>query len=116
MVTPGRRGYLNHLTVLPDYRRQGTATRLVQSCLSQLQQQSIDKCHLFILNDNEAAYKFWLKRLLAPTLGHCNDVAYLIKVFKCLIQLFYCAAYPPSTGKASPVTKDDLLDSNQSTA
>ncbi|OKH39261.1 hypothetical protein NIES2101_35510 [Calothrix sp. HK-06] len=45
----GRRGYLYHLAVLPDYRRQGISTKLVQSCLSQLQQQIIGKWHLFIV-------------------------------------------------------------------
>ncbi|BDA69574.1 N-acetyltransferase [Rivularia sp. IAM M-261] len=58
----GRRGYLNHLAVLPDYRRQGIATKLVQSCLSQLQKQGIDKCHLFILSENDAASSFWSKQ------------------------------------------------------
>ncbi|MBW4602941.1 MAG: GNAT family N-acetyltransferase [Calothrix sp. FI2-JRJ7] len=57
----GRRGYLNHLAVLADYHRQGIGTKLVQSCLSQLQQQSIGKCHLFILNKNDVACKFWSK-------------------------------------------------------
>jgi ribosomal protein S18 acetylase RimI-like enzyme len=32
----GRRGYLQHLVVLPQYRRQGIANALVERCLSSL--------------------------------------------------------------------------------
>ena len=55
----GRRGYLQHLLVLPEYRGQGIAKRLVQSCLSSLQALGIDKCHLDVLIGNASAARYW---------------------------------------------------------
>lgn len=42
----GRRGYLQHLVVLPQYRRQGIANGLVERCLSSLEKHGILKCHI----------------------------------------------------------------------
>lgn len=55
----GRRGYLHHLAVASAYRRQGIATRLVEACLAALHQEGMEKCHLFIYADNQAARAFW---------------------------------------------------------
>jgi ribosomal protein S18 acetylase RimI-like enzyme len=55
----GRRGYLQHLLMLPDYRGQGIADRLVQRCLSALEALGIGKCHLDVLKSNHAAAQFW---------------------------------------------------------
>ena len=55
----GRRGYLNHLAVHPDYRRQGLARALVEKCLATLETIGIAKCHLFILNKNTEGARFW---------------------------------------------------------
>ena len=55
----GRRGYIHHLAVRPDCRRQGLGRRLVDSCLLALQQASIQKCHLFIFNTNHTGIGFW---------------------------------------------------------
>jgi putative acetyltransferase len=55
----GRRGYLHHLAVHPDYRRQGIGRRLVDECLSRLSNSGIKKCHLFIFNDNYEGIRFW---------------------------------------------------------
>jgi putative acetyltransferase len=55
----GRRGYLHHLAVAPAFRRQGIATRLVEACLDALQQEGMEKCHLFIFANNHAARAFW---------------------------------------------------------
>ncbi|HEX8540223.1 MAG TPA: GNAT family N-acetyltransferase [Pseudomonas sp.] len=55
----GRRGYLQHLVVLPEYRRQGIATSLVQHCLSSLEAQGILKCHLDVFKTNAAAAQYW---------------------------------------------------------
>lgn len=55
----GRRGFLHHLAVARDYRRQGLARVLVERCLSQLQRIGIQKCHGFVFADNNAALEFW---------------------------------------------------------
>jgi N-acetylglutamate synthase len=55
----GRRGYIYHLAVYPDYRRQGIGCNLVDRCLKVLIDSGIRKCHIFILNDNVAGIEFW---------------------------------------------------------
>jgi N-acetylglutamate synthase len=55
----GRRGYIHHLMVHPDYRRQGLGQSLVSRCMFALTRIGIQKCHLFIFEDNEAGQKFW---------------------------------------------------------
>ncbi|SEQ30728.1 Ribosomal protein S18 acetylase RimI [Pseudomonas sp. NFACC02] len=55
----GRRGYLQHLLVLPEFRRQGIANRLVERCLSSLEALGIGKCHLDVFKTNEAAARYW---------------------------------------------------------
>jgi ribosomal protein S18 acetylase RimI-like enzyme len=55
----GRRGYLQHLVVAPEYRRQGLAASLVERCLSGLEQEGIVKCHLDVIKTNTAAAQYW---------------------------------------------------------
>lgn len=55
----GRRGYIHHLMVHPDYRRKGLGRSLVGRCMYALTRIGIQKCHLFIYEDNEAGMKFW---------------------------------------------------------
>ncbi|OUM05135.1 GNAT family N-acetyltransferase [Pseudomonas syringae] len=55
----GRRGYLQHLIVLPEYRRQGIARTLVERCLECLEGIGIYKCHLDVMKENEAAGRYW---------------------------------------------------------
>jgi ribosomal protein S18 acetylase RimI-like enzyme len=55
----GRRGYIHHLAVAPSYRRRGLGRSLVERCLASLRQAGIDKCHIFIFNDNPAGSAFW---------------------------------------------------------
>lgn len=57
----GRRGYLYHLAVHPDYQKRGLGRRLVDACLAALQAQGIEKCHIFVIADNEEGLKFWQK-------------------------------------------------------
>ena len=58
----GRRGYLQHLLVLPDSRRQGIAQALVQRCLNELEHLGIHKCHLDVFKSNTGAARFWRGR------------------------------------------------------
>jgi len=55
----GRRGYLQHLLVLPDYRRQGIAHALVERCLAALLHLGIHKCHLDVFKTNTRAARYW---------------------------------------------------------
>ena len=58
----GRRGYLQHLVVVPGYRQRGVATRLVEHCLGRLEALGIMKTHIDVLKGNEAGLRFWAAR------------------------------------------------------
>ncbi|KAA3664690.1 MAG: GNAT family N-acetyltransferase [Chloroflexi bacterium] len=55
----GRRGYIHHLAVHPEFRRSGIGQQLVAHGLSALAEAGIDKCHLFIFHKNESGKAFW---------------------------------------------------------
>ena len=57
----GRRGYIHHTCVLPEYRGQGIGELLVKSSLIALKAEGIEKCHLFVFKDNELGRGFWSK-------------------------------------------------------
>ncbi len=57
----GRRGYIHHLAVHPDFRNRGIGRALVERCILALQSIGIQKCHLFIFNTNTDAIRFWEK-------------------------------------------------------
>jgi ribosomal protein S18 acetylase RimI-like enzyme len=58
----GRRGYLQHLVVLPAHRRQGIAGALVENCLDALEKLGIYKCHIDVIKTNASAAAYWLRR------------------------------------------------------
>jgi putative acetyltransferase len=55
----GRRGYLHHLAVARDIRNQGLGRRLVNECLSRLKEQGIQKCNIFMFEENAPGRAFW---------------------------------------------------------
>jgi len=55
----GRRGYIYHLAVNPDFRRQGIGRNLVERCIKIMAESGIKKCHLFIFNENTEGMAFW---------------------------------------------------------
>jgi ribosomal protein S18 acetylase RimI-like enzyme len=57
----GRRGYLHHLAVKKEYRKQGLGGELVNSCLKALKKIGIPKCNIFLFETNQAGRAFWLK-------------------------------------------------------
>ena len=57
----GRRGFLHHVAVAPSHRRKGIATSLVTRALEALAGAGIDKCHIFVLNNNAEGLAFWKK-------------------------------------------------------
>ena len=58
----GRRGYLQHLIVLPAFRRKGIATELVETCLGELERLGIFKSHVDVFRMNAPAKAFWERR------------------------------------------------------
>jgi len=57
----GRRAYIHHTAVAPEYRRQGIAAELVRLAMNAQRKRGITKCHLFIFNENETGKAFWRK-------------------------------------------------------
>lgn len=55
----GRRGFIYHAAVDPAYRGRGIARRLAEMSLDKLREAGICKCHLFVLEDNDAGDRFW---------------------------------------------------------
>lgn len=58
----GRRGYIQHLAVDPEQRKQGIAGRLLELCLQALLAQGIVKSHVHVLNTNQLGRDFWSRR------------------------------------------------------
>ena len=55
----GRRGYIYHTAVSSVYRNQGIGKRLVDSAMSALEQEGINKAALVVFERNEIGNKFW---------------------------------------------------------
>ncbi len=55
----GRHGYIHNLAVRPSHRRQGIGKSLVGRCMFALMRVGINRCHLFVLGDNQAGLDFW---------------------------------------------------------
>lgn len=58
----GRRGYIYHTAVLPTYRNQGIAKKLVDSAMSALDEEGINKVALVAFKKNELGNGFWENR------------------------------------------------------
>ena len=57
----GRRGFIHHLAVTENCRRQGIATELLECAVSSLAAEGINKVALLVFNRNEAGNAFWEK-------------------------------------------------------
>ena len=57
----GRRGFLHHLAVKKEFRKEGIANALINKCLDNLQKAGIskDKVRVFVLDTNKTALEFW---------------------------------------------------------
>ena len=55
----GRRGWLYHTAVHPDFRRQGIGERLVDSAVEALEKEGILKAALVVFERNELGNAFW---------------------------------------------------------
>lgn len=57
----GRRGYIYHTAVHPDYRHNGIATQLVNKAISALRTIGINKAALVVFEKNTTGNAFWEK-------------------------------------------------------
>lgn len=55
----GRRGYVHHAAVEEASRCAGIGSALVEHALQALRAVGIQKTHIFVYSDNEAAFRFW---------------------------------------------------------
>ena len=58
----GRRGYLQHLIVVPAHRRRGIGATLIAHCLGALAAEGIAKSHVEVLADNAEGLAYWARR------------------------------------------------------
>jgi ribosomal protein S18 acetylase RimI-like enzyme len=58
----GRRGYIQHLAVADEHRRQGIAGQLLEHCLAALAAQGIVKSHVHVIHSNRLGIEFWTRR------------------------------------------------------
>ena len=58
----GRRGFIYHVTVKPEKRNKGIATKLLNTSLSSLKGEGINKVALVVFNKNTLGNSFWEKR------------------------------------------------------
>ena len=79
----GRRGFIHHLAVSEEYRRQGIASGLVKLALEALKAEGINKVALLVFNYNEAGNTFWEKQGFTAR----NDVTYRNKVLTEMVRI-----------------------------
>lgn len=58
----GRRGYIYHTVVLPEYRGQGIASDLVEAVVAALQKEGITRVCLNVMATNEQGKNFWIRK------------------------------------------------------
>lgn len=58
----GRRGYIYHTVVLPEYRGRGIASSLVEAAVNALKEERITRVCLNVTRNNEPGKKFWLDK------------------------------------------------------
>lgn len=57
----GRRGFIQHLAVLPEFRKHGIASALVDRAMNALEEEGIHKAALLAFKKNELGNGFWDK-------------------------------------------------------
>ena len=55
----GRRGFIHHMAVLPEYRRRHIGHALAEKAIAKIKSEGIEKTHIFCYRDNETGQKFW---------------------------------------------------------
>ena len=55
----GRRGFIHHMAVSPDYRRMGVGRSLATEADKRIKQAGIKKTHIFCYKNNQLGQPFW---------------------------------------------------------
>lgn len=55
----GRRGFIHHMAVMPEYRRRKIGHSLAEKAIKKIRQEGIDKTHIFCYSNNETGQSFW---------------------------------------------------------
>lgn len=55
----GRRGFIHHMAVAPEYRRRRIGHALAETAIKKIGEQGIDKTHIFCYQNNETGQSFW---------------------------------------------------------
>lgn len=79
----GRRGYIYHTAVHPQYRNRGIAKQLVENALYELAQQGINKVALVVFDRNEVGNGFWESQGFTVR----NDLVYRNKALAEIIRI-----------------------------
>jgi ribosomal protein S18 acetylase RimI-like enzyme len=57
----GRRGWIYHLAVAQDYRRQKVGQRLLDDCVGGLREAGVQRAIILVAGDNPAGHQFWIR-------------------------------------------------------
>ena len=79
----GRRGFIHHMAVAENLRRQGIASALLDHALNSLKAEGINKAALLVFNRNEAGNAFWEAQGFTAR----HDVAYRNKALADLVRI-----------------------------
>ena len=79
----GRRGFIHHMAVSEECRRQGIASSLLENALSALKAEGINKVALLVFNYNKAGNSFWESRGFTVR----NDVTYRNKALTEMVRI-----------------------------
>ena len=55
----GRRGFIHHMAVLPQFRRRRIGHKLAERAIACIAADGIDKTHIFCYQNNETGQDFW---------------------------------------------------------
>ena len=55
----GRRGFIHHMAVLPEFRRKKIGHALAQTAIQKIREPGIDKTYIFCYQNNETGQSFW---------------------------------------------------------
>jgi ribosomal protein S18 acetylase RimI-like enzyme len=55
----GRRGYIYHLAIDPEYHGRGLGRRLIDECLAGLKRAGLERANILVAKDNPRGLEFW---------------------------------------------------------